>query len=182
MAETPDREEEQTAEPKPRRYNFDTLEEYLAAGERIAQDGRLDEAIDVLREATSTFPDSATAHYNLGVSIFLKLREDLAHLELWEDLADEEDLAEECLVEFQAAVDLDTELAPAWTNLGSILALRGRINEAIAAWEKSLSLDPNQPGVVSDIELYRARLLEEAEPKELSPKPENAEPDKEEEK
>lgn len=140
------------------RYNFDSLDEYLETGEKLGQEGRLAEGADVLREATNRYPESATAFYDLGVALFLQLREEHAHLELWEDLAENENVAEECVYALESAVERDPNLTEAFTNLGSILALRGRRDEAIAAWERSLVLNPNQPDVSEELELYRQKL------------------------
>jgi tetratricopeptide (TPR) repeat protein len=143
------------------RYNFDTIEEYLSTSEHLARDQRLDEGVDILREAVERYPDSAMAHYNLGVAIFMKLREDLAHLELWENLADDEEFAEECHWAFQAAIERDRGLVPAYKNLGTLLALRGRVRKAIEVWEQALALDPDQPDLAADLEMYRSQLEED---------------------
>lgn len=154
-------EQQQEPEIVPTRYNFDNIEDYLATAERIAKEERLDEAIDVLREATARYPDSAAAQYDLGVAIFMKLREDLSHLELWENLTDEEELAEECHYAFQSAIERDRSMVAAYTNMGKLLALRGRYRKAVEAFEMSLALNPNQPGVAADLEYVRSQLEED---------------------
>ena len=143
------------------RYNFDTIEEYISTAERLAEEGRVDEAVDILREATDKYPQNAHAYYDLGVTIFMKLREDLAHLELWENLADDEELAEECHFAFQSAIQRDPTMVAAYTNLGTLLALRGRVRKAIESWEKSLELNPNQPELAADVAMYRSQLNED---------------------
>lgn len=166
MTEAENTDNNEAAEEPQRRYNFDSLDEYLAAAEKVGDEGRLDDAIDVLREATEAHPDSAMAHYDLGVAIFLKLKEELAHMVMWEALADEEELAEECLVAFQTAIEKDSEMAPAYANLGAILALRGRYREAVTALEKSLFLDPNQPEVKEELEIVTAKCEQPEEEEE----------------
>lgn len=143
------------------RYNFDTIEEYISTAEKVAQEGRVDEGIDILREATEKYPESAKAQYDLGVAIFMKLRDDLSHLQLWENLADDEELAEECHFAFQSAIERDPKMAAAYANLGTLLALRGRVRKAIEAWEKSLELDPDQPELAGDLQMYRSQLEED---------------------
>ncbi|MGI8905540.1 MAG: tetratricopeptide repeat protein [Candidatus Sumerlaeaceae bacterium] len=146
------------AVPQGYRYNLDSLEEYLATGERIANEGRLDEAVDLMREATQRYPDSPTGRYNLGVALFLRLREDKQHLDLWEDLADDEQLADEAMVSLEAAIERDGGFIQAYNNLARIYALRGRSDDAIRTWERSLSIQPDQPTVQAEMELYLSRM------------------------
>lgn len=162
MAENEAQENEADGSSLPSyRYNLDGLEEYLTTAEQIAKDGRYNEAAAILREAVQRYPDSATAHYEFGVAQFLRLQQDLAHLELWESLADDEEAAEECFQAFQEAIRLDPAMTEAYVRLGSLLALRGRPRKAIEVWEKALELNPDQPGIREDIEACRARLGEE---------------------
>jgi len=152
------------------RYNLDSLDEYLATGEKVAREGRLAEAVDLMREATNRFPESATGKYNLGVALFLRLREDKAHLELWEDLADDEQLADEAIVALEGAIDSDPSFVAAYNNLARLYALRNRSEEALAMWGRSLELDPNQETVRAEMELYRGKLApteEDLEEKKL---------------
>lgn len=144
--------------PETFRYNFDSLEEYLSTGERVANEGRLDEAVDIMREATQRYPESPTGRYNLGVALFLRLREDKEHLDLWEDLADDEELAEEAMVSLEAAIERDPAFLQAYNNLARIYALRGRSEDAIRTWERSLSFQPDQPTVQAEMELYKSRM------------------------
>lgn len=46
---------------------------------------------------------------------------------------------------YEAALELDPELAGAWTNLGSMLAERGELDEAREYFERALACDPEQP-------------------------------------
>lgn len=151
------------------RYNLDSPEEYLSTAEEIAKNGRVDEAIDVLREGSARFNDSARTHYELGASIIWRLKEDYAHLEIWEDLAGQEALAEEAIAELQLAVDRDPNMTEAYNSLASLYALRGRRHEAIVTWEKSLAINPSQPEVEADLSLYRSKLSAPPEPVEGEP-------------
>jgi tetratricopeptide (TPR) repeat protein len=135
-------------------YNLETLEKYLETAEQAAADQRLAESVAILREAVRRHPDRALAHYNLGVAIFMMLEADLSHLEIWENLAEQEELAEECVVAFQTAIERDPGMSAAYTNLASLLVLRGRTPEAVEFWEKSLELDPEQPEVRQNLEIY----------------------------
>ena len=161
-SETPATPEEDEGEvldqPASLRYNLDSLDDYLSVGQEVAREGRLDEAIDVMREANSRFPESATGSYNLGVALFLRLKQDKDRLELWENLADDENLVSEAITALEGAVAADPKFVAAYNNLGKLYALRGRSEEAFRAWEKSLEIDENQPEVKADMDLYRNRI------------------------
>jgi tetratricopeptide (TPR) repeat protein len=150
--------ENESIESTSKRYNLDSLEDYLSVSERVAHEGRLDEAVDMLREANKRYPDSPTGRYNLGVALFLRVKQDREHLELWENLADDEQYAEEAIVALEGAIEADPGYIPAYNNLGRLYALRGRKPDAIAVWQKSLQLKPDQPEVVADMEMYRDDL------------------------
>lgn len=141
-------------------WRFSTVEEYLAAGEARATAEELEQAVEILREAAKRWPDNPQVHCELGVCIFMLLESRLAHLDLWENLAEDEALAEEAVSAFETAIALDSQMAVAYTNLGNLLALRGRVRKAIQLWEKSLQLNPDQPAVRENLALYRAQLTE----------------------
>lgn len=145
---------------KPLRYGFATLEEYLQAAESAADQQQLAQAIDILREAVRRFPESGEAYYDLGVALFMLLETRLAHLDLWQNLAEDEELAEEAVAAFEAAIERKPDFAPAYTNLGNMLALRGNVKKAVKLWRRSLELDPNQPEVAENLERY-AQLVED---------------------
>ncbi len=142
------------------RFPYSTVNEYLEAAETAADASQLEHAIEILREAVARFPDSAEAHYDLGVALFMLLEARLSHLEIWENLADEEELAEECVAAFEAAIERKPDFAPAYTNLANLLALRGMPQRAVELWQRSLELDPNQPEVVENLARYREELGE----------------------
>lgn len=165
----PSTEDEPTnQEPSPimtMRYNFDNLDDYLATAEKVGSEGRLAEAIDILREAGERYPDSAIAQFNLGTALLLAVKEDKAHNELWESLSDEEDLLQQAIVAFQNAIDRDSHLLPAYNNLARALALHGRTDDAILVWERSLQLNPDQPDARADYDMLRTQLS--ASPEEM---------------
>ena len=139
-------------------YDFESVEEYFGAAEAASQSGTHDESIAIMREAVQRWPEDAAAHFNLAAAIFMKLKADWAHLELWEDLADEEDLAEECFTSLKDAINRDPDMAPAYKDLGTLLALRGRTERAIEAWEQALKVDPDQPTLRADLEMLKSKL------------------------
>ncbi|MGB9691835.1 MAG: tetratricopeptide repeat protein [Candidatus Sumerlaeaceae bacterium] len=140
------------------RFPYNTVEEYLEAAESAADTSELEQAVEILREAVARFPDSPEAQYDLGVALFMLLEARLSHLEIWENLAEEEELAEECVAAFEAAIEKKPDFAPAYTNLANLLALRGSRAKAVELWQRSLELDPNQPTVVENLQRYREEL------------------------
>jgi len=144
--------------PKSFRYNLESLEDYLETGRKVAEDGRLNEAVDLIREAVTRYPDSPTGQYNLGVALFLQVREGRQHPQIWENLAEDEDLQEQALEALSAAIARDPGFIEAYNNLGRLLALRKRYSDAIDVWEKSIAIMPAQPEIVQEIELARTNL------------------------
>lgn len=140
------------------RYNLDSLEDYIVTTEQVAGEGRLDEAVDVMREGVRRFPESPTGRYNLGVALFLRVKKDREHLELWENLADDDQLAEEAIAALEGAVDADPSFVQAYNNLARLYALRGMKELALKAWNKSLELNPDQPEARADMETYSSGI------------------------
>jgi tetratricopeptide (TPR) repeat protein len=63
----------------------------------------------------------------------------------------------------------DPRAAPlAWRQLGALALAEGRVEEAVQAWERSLALDPAQPGLSDELE--RARKGGSEPPRALPPK------------
>ncbi len=163
MSDEVDESEESSTDQEPfsimtYRYNFDTLDEYLTTGEQMAADGRHEESVAILREASDRYGDNANAQYNLGTALLLAVREDLARNELWESLSDEEDLLEQAIVAFQNAIDRDPQMLPAYNNLARALSLHGRKDDALLVWERSLQINPDQEDAKADYEMLRTQL------------------------
>lgn len=154
----PVNEDNEMADSPELRYNLDSLDDYISVSEKVARDGRYDEAVDVLREANKRYPESPTGRYNLGVALFLRVKQDHEHLELWENLADDEQYAEEAMAALEGAVDADPQFYQAYNNLGRLYTLRGRKQDAVEAWEKSLQIKPDQADVAADLKLYRDKI------------------------
>ncbi len=174
MSETPGNEpitnEKELADSNDLRYNLENLDDYISVSEKVAGEGRLDEAVDVMREANRRYPDSPTGRYNLGVALFLRVKQDREHLELWENLADDDQLAEEAIHALEGAIAADPDFVQAYNNLARLYALRGRKHDAVATWEKSLQFNPDQPQVSSDMAMYRDKISprdEDIETREL---------------
>jgi tetratricopeptide (TPR) repeat protein len=182
MSDTPRNEpvndQDQLADSPDLRYNLDSLDDYISVSETVAREGRYDEAVDVLREANRRYPESPTGRYNLGVALFLRVKQDREHLELWENLADDEQYAEEAMAALEGAVDADPQFYQAYNNLGRLYALRGRKNDAITAWEKSLAIKPDQADVEADMRMYRDKIAPTDEDIEAQEINDSTRPDK----
>lgn len=174
MSETPGtppiENESELADSSELRFNLDNLDDYISVSEKVAGEGRYDEAVDVMREANRRYPESPTGRYNLGVALFLRVKQDREHLELWENLADDDQLAEEAINALEGAIEADPEFIQAYNNLARLYALRGRKRQAVATWRKSLQLNPDQPQVESDMAMYAGGISptdEDLETREL---------------
>lgn len=135
------------------------MDAMLAEAETLAQEGRLEEATQLLETVIERFPESPLPHHALSVVYLSRLRKDYEHLELWENLANDEELFELAVSEAEAALELDPDFVPARNNLGTLCAYRGWWEDAIAHWERSLAISPDQPLIREDL----ARVRERAE-------------------
>jgi tetratricopeptide (TPR) repeat protein len=136
----------------------DALDALMRQGEDACNDGRYEEAETRLREAIERFPDSPLPHHAMSVVYLTHLREDYEHLEVWEDLADDEATFEAAVGEAEAALALDPDFTPARNNLATLFALRGWWADAAEQWEMSLSTDPGQPDVREELQEARRHM------------------------
>jgi len=134
------------------------LDDFLAEAEQMVKESRYDDAEIHLLAVIERYPDSPLPHHDLAVVYLARLREDYEHLEIWEDLADDEEVFELAVAETEAALDLDENFLPARNNLGTLFALRAWWEPAIQQWEMSLSVNPDQPVVREDLARARSRL------------------------
>jgi tetratricopeptide (TPR) repeat protein len=95
-------------------------------GMRLAQTGRLDEALVHYHKALELNPNYAVAYYNLGNALLRVRRVD------------------EAIEQYNKALELEPRISSAHANLAGILLRRGQVAEAIAHLEKTLEIDgPN---------------------------------------
>lgn len=134
------------------------LDEALRIGEQMLHENRFDEVVIHLLDVIKRFPESPLPHHNLAVVYLIMLREDYSHLQVWEDLADDETLFQLAVAEEEAALQRDDQFVAARNNLGTLFALRGWWQNAIDQWEQSLSISPDQPEVRQDLTNMRNRL------------------------
>jgi tetratricopeptide (TPR) repeat protein len=109
------------------------------AGERALSEGRLEEAVKLLRAALEESPADARAKLHLA----------LAH-DLRGEAAEAERLLRELVAERPA-------MARAWSNLGSVLLDRGADDEALGCFERALEADPS----LAEAHFGRGLVLEE---------------------
>lgn len=102
---------------------------YVLTGE-----GRMEDAVEVNREALRLDPNMAEAHYNLGTLLASGRQFD------------------EASAEFRAAIDLREAYPEAWNNLGAALAMTGDRRGAAAALMRALEQDPTHPGARENLE------------------------------
>ena len=88
----------------------------------------------------------------------MRLNADREHLEVWGDLAEDEECFEEAVGEAEAALAADPGYVPARNNLGRLFALRGWWQGAVEQWEASLSNYPDQPQIREELLAAKAKL------------------------
>jgi Flp pilus assembly protein TadD len=126
------------------------------------------------RKALALQPEDASAHYNLGLSLFqsgqtnpaieqyeraLQLSPDYpeAHNNLGGALSSLGRL-DEAIVQYQKAVDLDATRTSARTNLATLLLRKGRAPESIPHFEAALQLDPENAETHSSLGMALAMV------------------------
>ena len=115
------------------------------------EEDELRKASELLEQAIAIDPESAAAHYDLGVCYLKVVIEDVSFSQMWEDRADEEEFFELATVAFQRALEIDPDLYEAHNNLGTLYALRGWNDQAKEHWEESLQINPDQPDVREEL-------------------------------
>lgn len=101
------------------------LQARLAEGERLLDEGALEEAERALRQAIAIDVRYAPAHSKLGVTLARSKRYDEAI---------------EC---FRDALEVDPLFAAAYSNLGNVYYEQNRESDAIAAYKKAVEVDPD---------------------------------------
>jgi tetratricopeptide (TPR) repeat protein len=148
------------------------------------------------KKALALQPDEASAHYNLGLSLFQSGQpvEAIEHYERAIQLSPEYPEAhnnlgsalsaagrlDEAILHFQKAVDFDATRTSAQTNLGTTLAQKGRFAEAIPHFEIALQREPDNAETESSMgwALAMTGRLDEAMPhleRAVTAKPETSE-------
>jgi tetratricopeptide (TPR) repeat protein len=126
-------------------------------GNALADQGRLEEAIDQFQKALQLNPEDADAVYNLGNAWARQGNFEAAAKQLQQALQMNPDNAmaaydlgnvrarqgrlEEAMGEFEIALRIDPRLAKAHYNLGSLLTKQGKSDEAVEQYQKALEID-----------------------------------------
>lgn len=126
---------------------FLSAEEYDERAHRFYETGEYDVALQVLREGVRLHPDSALLH--VGVGYVHMAREEYA----WARRA------------FEDALRIDEEYEDAWVGMGETLLKFGRLEEALACFERidAMGLDDDlEIGLAVGRALYREGLFTNA--------------------
>src|SRR5438270_7513476 len=106
-----------------RHYSLSLALIHDSVGNVLARQGRLDEAIVHLRQATDVCPSFPDAHYNLGTALFQKGDLDGA------------------IAEWRTTLSIHPYDAGAHTSLGNALVQKGLLGDAADHYEKALQSD-----------------------------------------
>jgi len=140
-----------------------TAQQHNNLGITLANQNKLDQAIDSFQQAIKLKPKYAEAHYNLGLvlekkgklnkaivnykqALVFKPKYAEAHNNLGAVLANLGKL-DQAIKSFQQAIKLKPKYAEAHYNLGLALKNQGHLNAAIASFKRSLKINPDNPEV-----------------------------------
>ena len=105
----------------------------LLRGEALLNEGKLPEALAVLREAVAAAPQSSTAYQRLGGAQLMS-----------QDYADS-------VESFQHAISLDATNAAAFVGMGMAYLHTGRFGQARAAMVEAKRLDPSKQDKLDEV-------------------------------
>ena len=105
----------------------------LQRGEALLNEGKLPEALAVLREAVAAAPQSSTAYQRLGGAQLMS-----------QDYADS-------VESFQHAISLDATNAAAFVGMGMAYLHTGRFGQARAAMVEAKRLDPSKQDKLDEV-------------------------------
>jgi tetratricopeptide (TPR) repeat protein len=136
----------------------DNARAYVAVGNALAARDRIDEAVEVTREATSIDPDDADGHCALGIVLIRQGRPEEAinayreavrhnplHAKAWYNLGnvlDSQGRYDEAVDAYTNSIDAYSGFADVHCNLGNTLVRQGRIDDGVEAFRKTLAIDP----------------------------------------
>jgi tetratricopeptide (TPR) repeat protein/tRNA A-37 threonylcarbamoyl transferase component Bud32 len=105
----------------------------LTLGERLYNQGKLQEAAECFLVAVALRPRTGVAHNNLGVVLKDKGKLD------------------EAITCFKRAIEIDPKYATAHDNLGAALYDKGKVDEAITRFREAIALDPRHASAHSNL-------------------------------
>jgi protein O-mannosyl-transferase len=110
----------------------------LGFANELLKNGRADQAAALLGLIVQSRPDYAEAHFNLGVALF------------------QIGQTNQAVAEFQRSLVLRPDLIPAHRTMGNLLRRSGQIQEAITHYEKVVSAQAADAGVLNELAWIRA--------------------------
>lgn len=144
-----------------RKARPNSFEAHHLGGAVALQQGRIDEAVSLLRRAVQLRSSSGTTHMCLGLAysqlgqmteadkaLKTAVRLEPDNFEAWSNLASILVLSGHlpaAVEAYQKSVQLRPDFAQGWTGLGSVLQLLGKSQEAIVHHTRALQLNPRHP-------------------------------------
>ena len=116
----------------------------LRAGMALLKAGDPKSAAPRLERAVTVAPELAEAHYALADALTRTRRYEAA------------------IAEWQATTRLQPRRVAAWSNLGTVLGLVGRLPDARAALERAVALAPEDPRLLVNLALVERRVGDDA--------------------
>jgi tetratricopeptide (TPR) repeat protein len=141
--------------------NPDCWMAYNNLGMTLAGHGQVDEAIACFQKSLAINPENPEAHYNLGIALADREQFDDAIAHYRKALEIKPDYAE-AIAHFQKALAIKPDFELAHYNFGLVLAGLGRVDDAIAQFQKALELATQQnnqalaESIRTGIRLYEA--------------------------
>lgn len=136
----------------------DELEDLIAEGDTLMEEGEYQQALEIFREAAERFPENPSAVCKVGHAALMLFTDGVEETSNWED---DDDLAahhEEALGAFETTLSMDEEYVDALNGLGALYMLTDRVEEACEAWERSTQVDPDQDEIIEALEAARTQL------------------------
>ncbi|MDO8629353.1 MAG: tetratricopeptide repeat protein, partial [Phycisphaerales bacterium] len=131
---------------------------FVAVGNALAARDRIDEAVEVTREAMRIDSEYADGHCALGIVLMRQGKPDEAidayrealrlnplHAKAWYSLGnalDRQGRYDEAVDAFTNSIEAYSGFADAHCNLGNTLVRQGRIDEGVEAFRKTLAINP----------------------------------------
>ncbi|MDX1972551.1 MAG: tetratricopeptide repeat protein [Candidatus Sumerlaeia bacterium] len=134
------------------------LDDLIAEGEALLEEGEYHQAIQLFTDAAERFNDDPTAIFHVGYAymlLFSEMVENDDHWQVNDELVTYRDEAENA---FETALSLDEEFYPAMNAYGALFACTGNFREAVSYWERSLDLYDDQPEIAEAVQEARSRF------------------------
>lgn len=133
QAQIPAAQTQAQAQPPAQTQASAGARDLLQRGEALLNEGKLPEALAVLREAVAAAPQSSTAYQRLGGAQLMS-----------QDYADS-------VESFQHAISLDATNAAAFVGMGMAYLHTGRFGQARAAMVEAKRLDPSKQDKIDEV-------------------------------